>query len=71
MTFSTARLFLKGVSLLSVMSTSRTQLAVWAVEQGLVPRLRLSSIDPHEVSEPLVRLLARAWTGRGRRHGRR
>jgi acryloyl-coenzyme A reductase len=26
-TFSTARLFLKGVSLLSVMSTSRTQLA--------------------------------------------
>jgi len=28
-------------------------------EQGLVPRLRLSSIDPHEVSEPLVRLLAR------------
>jgi len=29
-------------------------------EQGLVPRLRLSSIDPHEVTEPLVRLLARA-----------
>ena len=27
-------------------------------EQGLVPRLRLSSIDPHEVSERLVRLLA-------------
>jgi threonylcarbamoyladenosine tRNA methylthiotransferase MtaB len=27
-------------------------------EQGLVPRLRLSSIDPHEVSEPLVRLMA-------------
>jgi threonylcarbamoyladenosine tRNA methylthiotransferase MtaB len=27
-------------------------------EQGLVPRLRLSSIDPHEVSEPLIRLLA-------------
>jgi len=37
---------------------------VWLVaalaEQGLVPRLRLSSIDPHEVTEPLVRLLARA-----------
>jgi len=29
-------------------------------EQGLVPRLRLSSIDPHEVTEPLVRLLVRA-----------
>ncbi len=29
-------------------------------EQGLVPRLRLSSIDPHEVTEPLVRLLGRA-----------
>jgi len=28
-------------------------------EQGLVPRLRLSSIDPHEVSEALLRLLAR------------
>jgi threonylcarbamoyladenosine tRNA methylthiotransferase MtaB len=28
-------------------------------EQGLVPRLRLSSIDPHEVTEPLVRLIAR------------
>jgi threonylcarbamoyladenosine tRNA methylthiotransferase MtaB len=28
-------------------------------EQGLVPRLRLSSIDPHEVSEPLLRVLAR------------
>src|SRR5207247_5002388 len=27
---------------------------------GLVPRLRLSSIAPHEVTEPLVRLLARA-----------
>jgi threonylcarbamoyladenosine tRNA methylthiotransferase MtaB len=27
-------------------------------EQRLVPRLRLSSIDPHEVTEPLVRLLA-------------
>jgi threonylcarbamoyladenosine tRNA methylthiotransferase MtaB len=27
-------------------------------EQGAVPRLRLSSIDPHEVSERLVRLLA-------------
>src|SRR6185295_12446467 len=25
-------------------------------EQGLVPRLRLSSIDPHEVSERLIRL---------------
>jgi threonylcarbamoyladenosine tRNA methylthiotransferase MtaB len=24
-------------------------------EHGLVPRLRLSSIDPHEVTEPLVR----------------
>jgi threonylcarbamoyladenosine tRNA methylthiotransferase MtaB len=35
---------------------------VWLVaaiaEQGLVPRLRLSSIDPHEVTEPLLRLLA-------------
>jgi threonylcarbamoyladenosine tRNA methylthiotransferase MtaB len=30
------------------------------VEQGRVPRLRLSSIDPHEVTEPLVRLLASA-----------
>ena len=28
-------------------------------EQGLVPRLRLSSIDPHEVTEPLVRLMRR------------
>ena len=28
-------------------------------EQGRVPRIRLSSIDPHEVSEALVRLLAR------------
>src|SRR5262245_11603306 len=28
-------------------------------EQGLVPRLRLSSIDPHEVTEPLRRLMAR------------
>jgi threonylcarbamoyladenosine tRNA methylthiotransferase MtaB len=28
------------------------------VEQGSVPRLRLSSIDPHEVSESLVRLMA-------------
>ena len=42
--------------------TPRVDLA-WLVaaiaEQGLVPRLRLSSIDPHEVTEPLVRLLAR------------
>jgi len=30
------------------------------VERGAVPRLRLSSIDPHEVTEPLVRLLAEA-----------
>ena len=29
-------------------------------EQGLVPRLRLSSIDPHEVSEALVRTMATA-----------
>ena len=29
-------------------------------EQGLVPRVRLSSIDPHEVTEPLVRLMADA-----------
>jgi threonylcarbamoyladenosine tRNA methylthiotransferase MtaB len=29
-------------------------------EQGRVPRLRLSSIDPPEVTEPLLRLLARA-----------
>jgi threonylcarbamoyladenosine tRNA methylthiotransferase MtaB len=28
------------------------------LEQGLVPRIRLSSIDPHEVTEPLVRLMA-------------
>jgi threonylcarbamoyladenosine tRNA methylthiotransferase MtaB len=28
-------------------------------EQGLVPRLRLSSVDPHEVTEPLLRVLAR------------
>jgi threonylcarbamoyladenosine tRNA methylthiotransferase MtaB len=27
-------------------------------EQNHVPRIRLSSIDPHEVTEPLVRLLA-------------
>jgi threonylcarbamoyladenosine tRNA methylthiotransferase MtaB len=30
------------------------------VEQGLVPRVRLSSIDPHEITEPLVRLIARS-----------
>src|SRR5262249_20412881 len=30
------------------------------VEQDLVPRLRLSSLDPHELSEPLLRLMARA-----------
>lgn len=29
-------------------------------EQGLVPRIRLSSVDPHEVTEPLVRLMADA-----------
>ncbi|HZP43736.1 MAG TPA: tRNA (N(6)-L-threonylcarbamoyladenosine(37)-C(2))-methylthiotransferase MtaB [Candidatus Binatia bacterium] len=29
-------------------------------ERGIVPRLRLSSIDPHEVTEPLVRLMAEA-----------
>src|SRR5262245_35147395 len=28
-------------------------------EQGLVPRLRLSSIDPHEVSEELLRVMVR------------
>jgi threonylcarbamoyladenosine tRNA methylthiotransferase MtaB len=28
------------------------------VEQGLFRRIRLSSIDPHEVTEPLVRLMA-------------
>jgi threonylcarbamoyladenosine tRNA methylthiotransferase MtaB len=37
---------------------------VWLVEalaeQGLFTRIRLSSIDPHEVTEPLVRLLAAA-----------
>jgi threonylcarbamoyladenosine tRNA methylthiotransferase MtaB len=37
---------------------------VWLVEalaeQGLFTRIRLSSIDPHEVTEPLVRLLATA-----------
>ncbi len=45
--------------------TPRVDLA-WLVEalaeRGLVPRLRLSSIDPHEVSERLVRLLAGAPT---------
>jgi threonylcarbamoyladenosine tRNA methylthiotransferase MtaB len=30
------------------------------VEQGLFARIRLSSIDPHEVTEPLVRLMAAA-----------
>jgi threonylcarbamoyladenosine tRNA methylthiotransferase MtaB len=30
------------------------------VEQGLFARIRLSSIDPHEVTEPLVRLMASA-----------
>lgn len=30
------------------------------VEQGRFARIRLSSIDPHEVTEPLVRLMARA-----------
>jgi threonylcarbamoyladenosine tRNA methylthiotransferase MtaB len=30
------------------------------VEQNLFPRIRLSSIDPHEVTEPLVRLMAAA-----------
>src|SRR5204863_992702 len=30
------------------------------VEQDLVPRLRLSSLDPHELSEPLLRLMASA-----------
>src|SRR4029078_2281520 len=37
---------------------------VWLVEslaeQRLFTRIRLSSIDPHEVTEPLVRLLATA-----------
>jgi threonylcarbamoyladenosine tRNA methylthiotransferase MtaB len=37
---------------------------VWLVsalaEQGLFARIRLSSIDPHEVTEPLVRLMAAA-----------
>jgi len=28
------------------------------VEQDVVPRIRLSSIDPHEITEPLVRLMA-------------
>ena len=35
-----------------------TWLVAAIAEQGLVPRLRLSSIDPHEVTEPLVRLMA-------------
>ncbi len=30
------------------------------VEQGLFPRIRLSSIDPHEITEPLLRLMATA-----------
>ena len=30
------------------------------VEQDLVPRLRLSSLDPHELNEPLLRLMAQA-----------
>ena len=37
---------------------------VWLVEalteRAVVPRIRLSSIDPHEVTEPLVRLVAQA-----------
>ena len=32
------------------------------VEQDVVPRIRLSSIDPHEVTEPLVRLMAASET---------
>ena len=32
-------------------------------EQGLVPRLRLSSIDPHEITAPLLRVLAAAPAG--------
>src|SRR5262249_52925404 len=36
---------------------------VWLLEalaeRDVVPRIRLSSIDPHEVTEPLVRLMAR------------
>jgi threonylcarbamoyladenosine tRNA methylthiotransferase MtaB len=35
-----------------------TWLVLALAEQNLVPRIRLSSIDPHEVSEALVRLLA-------------
>ena len=35
-----------------------TWLVLALAEQNLVPRIRLSSIDPHEVTEPLVRLLA-------------
>ena len=30
------------------------------IEQNLFPRIRLSSIDPHEITEPLVRLMAAA-----------
>jgi threonylcarbamoyladenosine tRNA methylthiotransferase MtaB len=37
-----------------------TWLVAAIAEQGLVSRIRLSSIDPHEVTEPLVRLLAQA-----------
>jgi threonylcarbamoyladenosine tRNA methylthiotransferase MtaB len=37
-----------------------TWLVAAIAEQGVVTRLRLSSIDPHEVTEPLVRLLAQA-----------
>src|SRR6185295_10916620 len=37
-----------------------TWLVAAIAEQGLVPRVRLSSIDPHEVTEPLVRLMADA-----------
>ncbi len=40
--------------------TDLTALVAAIAEQDLVPRLRLSSIDPHEVTEPLVRLLAAA-----------
>lgn len=32
------------------------------VEQNVVPRIRLSSIDPHEITEPLVRLMAASDT---------
>ena len=37
-----------------------TWLVAALAEHGRVPRLRLSSIDPHEITEPLLRVMAQA-----------